>query len=178
MYLFAVDRTWPRPSMQLPQRNVDPLSFKPDKPGREHGLRTCNASWKKGTSTPRRLHQVISQPGAWPHAAPCCGATREPAGLQLPSRSRTALLAPWVKSPCHTAHWQSRWEEFLFPVVIFFFIVVETLRESNTGGHSMPTATRNTSMEWKKADVYDFLLHFNCGMGTSQQAFNDMFQHL
>lgn len=64
-----------------------------------------------------------------------------------------------------------------FPIINFFFVVVKTLQASNAGWQSMPTATRNISI-WQKTDVYDFLLHFSCGMGTSQQAFNETLQHL
>lgn len=55
----------------------------------------------------------------------------------------------------------------------FFFIVVKTLQESNTGWHTLPTATRQTSRS-KKRDISNCLLHFSWGTYTSQQAFNDI----
>lgn len=63
--------------------------------------------------------------------------------------------------------------QFIFSIINFFFIVVKTLQESNTGWYTMPTATRQTSRS-KKRDTSNFLLHFSCGTYTSQQAFNDV----
>lgn len=81
-------------------------------------------------------------------------------------------------TPCHTARWQSKWEDSFFsPSLISSLLWSRPCRNLILCGTSMPTDTRNTSM-WKETDAYDFLLHFSCGTGTSQQAFSDMFWHL
>lgn len=49
--------------------------------------------------------------------------------------------------------------QFIFTIINFFFIVVKTLQESNTGWHTMPTATRQTSRS-KKRDTNNCLLAF------------------
>ena len=167
--------------------------------GRERGLAQCHAvepqvsrpgySCPRGTGWLRRPHEPSdARKGVAPQllrlsytstlfSTDCLLLSSYPSMMCLSKHRGYLTFGTLFTTPRHTAHGQSQQNDSFFsPLFFFSSVVAKTLQEPNSRWHSMPAATRNTQM-WKKTDAYDFLLHFRCGTGTSQQAFNGMFQH-